>query len=308
LYVTLLLRKLLKLLLKNGKMLGAKPLYVALAQRKDIRKAQLEAQHAQRAKAGIPPMQGAGRVPGAPLQPIYPAGPMFYPNVVGQAPMVGNNQPQIMYPPPPGQMMRRGGMYPGPQNYQGLPPHYVVAAGSAPVQRGGVQTGVPRPRPLQSGGGGGSGASGGMKSGGPNNSSNGGRGARTSGGQGRGRPNDMHMNQGINMINAVPIPEQQPIVAPAIVHPVADQAPALTSQSISSFPQEQQRMILGERLYPLVHVQQPELAGKITGMLLDSFDVPETIQLIENHDALNAKILEAVDVLKAHQAQNPTSA
>ena len=32
----------------NGKMLGTKPLYVSLAQRKDVRKQQLEAQVAQR--------------------------------------------------------------------------------------------------------------------------------------------------------------------------------------------------------------------------------------------------------------------
>ena len=32
----------------NGKMVGTKPLYVALAQRKEQRRAQLEAMHAQR--------------------------------------------------------------------------------------------------------------------------------------------------------------------------------------------------------------------------------------------------------------------
>jgi len=38
----------------NGCMLDSKPLYVALAQRKEIRRAQLEAQYAARAKLGMP--------------------------------------------------------------------------------------------------------------------------------------------------------------------------------------------------------------------------------------------------------------
>jgi len=210
---------------------------------------------------------------------------------------------QIMYPPG-GQMMPRQRMYgPGPQaGYQGIPPHYVVTPGGAPgVQR--APGGIPRgPRaPIQSG-------MPGMK-GAPAN------GARRpnpgSGGRGARAPGDGALPpQGINIM-PVPIQQQMiptqegiPLGVPVHSHaPIANEnTPApLTVQGISAYPQEQQRMILGERLYPLVHVQQSDLAGKITGMLLDSFDVAETIQLIENHDALNAKIIEAVDVLKAHQ-------
>jgi polyadenylate-binding protein len=54
----------------NGKMIGRKPLYVALAQKKEIRKAQLEAQFSQRNKL-VPPISG--------IPPIYSGAPMFFP-------------------------------------------------------------------------------------------------------------------------------------------------------------------------------------------------------------------------------------
>ena len=43
----------------------------------------------------------------------------------------------------------------------------------------------------------------------------------------------------------------------------------LTSQALSSAPPQQQKQMLGEALYPKINAQQPELAGKITGMLLE---------------------------------------
>ena len=58
--------------------------------------------------------------------------------------------------------------------------------------------------------------------------------------------------------------------------------------------------MLGERLFPLVQRLQPELAGKITGMLLE-MDNGELLHLLESPDALRAKIMEALEVLKAHQ-------
>ena len=62
-------------------------------------------------------------------------------------------------------------------------------------------------------------------------------------------------------------------------------------------------MVLGEKLYPLIAVSQPKLAGKITGMLLDSYFSEEIIHLIETPDALNAKIKEALVVLDQHAKQ-----
>jgi len=67
---------------------------------------------------------------------------------------------------------------------------------------------------------------------------------------------------------------------------------------------EQQKQILGERLFPLVQAQQPELAGKITGMLLE-MDNSEVLLLLDNQEALDAKVEEAIEVLKQHNAIPP---
>lgn len=64
---------------------------------------------------------------------------------------------------------------------------------------------------------------------------------------------------------------------------------------------EQQKQILGERLFPLVQQLQPELAGKITGMLLE-MDNSEVLLLLDNPEALQNKVDEAIEVLKQHNA------
>ncbi|MED6182125.1 hypothetical protein PIB30_025678 [Stylosanthes scabra] len=60
---------------------------------------------------------------------------------------------------------------------------------------------------------------------------------------------------------------------------------------------EQQKQILGERLYPLIKKLKPTLAAKITGMLLE-MDNAELLLLLESPESLSAKVEEAVQVLK----------
>lgn len=103
----------------NNYMFEGKPLYVALAQRKEQRRAQLEAQHAQRnnlaARMGQP-----GQIGMTPPIPGYP--PMFYPQVpasqnrymfpggVGQ-PFPRNQRPLTAGQPGPGGFQGQAAMY-----------------------------------------------------------------------------------------------------------------------------------------------------------------------------------------------------
>ncbi|KAL7236562.1 hypothetical protein ACSBR1_019790 [Camellia fascicularis] len=65
--------------------------------------------------------------------------------------------------------------------------------------------------------------------------------------------------------------------------------------------------MLGENLYPLVEQLEPEMAAKVTGMLLE-MDQTEVLHLLESPEALTAKVAEAMEVLKnvqQQQASNP---
>ena len=76
---------------------------------------------------------------------------------------------------------------------------------------------------------------------------------------------------------------------------------ALTTAMLAAAPPEAQKQMLGERLFPLVAARQPELAGKVTGMLLE-MDNGELLLLLESPDALDSKVDEAIAVLKQHGA------
>uniref|UniRef100_A0A803V5M6 Polyadenylate-binding protein n=1 Tax=Ficedula albicollis TaxID=59894 RepID=A0A803V5M6_FICAL len=75
----------------------------------------------------------------------------------------------------------------------------------------------------------------------------------------------------------------------------------LTASLLAAAPPQEQKQMIGERLYPLIHVMHPSLAGKITGMLLE-IDNSELLLLLESPDSLRSKIEEAVTVLQAHQS------
>ena len=76
----------------------------------------------------------------------------------------------------------------------------------------------------------------------------------------------------------------------------------LTAQQLASASPEQQKNMIGERLYPLIHAMHPDQAGKITGMLLE-MDNSELLNLLEAPDALNSKIQEAIVVLAEARAK-----
>jgi len=77
-------------------------------------------------------------------------------------------------------------------------------------------------------------------------------------------------------------------------------------QYLSQFPFDQQKLYLGERLYPLIGLTQPELAGKITGMFLDSgWSIEELFSLVQDKNKLAEKIEDAVLVLEKAQSEVP---
>ncbi|KAB0382988.1 hypothetical protein FD755_004905 [Muntiacus reevesi] len=75
----------------------------------------------------------------------------------------------------------------------------------------------------------------------------------------------------------------------------------LTASMLAAAPLHEQKQMIGERLFPLVHNVHAHLAGKITGMLLE-IDNSELLLMLESPESLNAKVEEALAVLQAHQA------
>lgn len=245
----------------NGRILEGKPLYVSQAQRKDVRRAQLEAQHSQRGKmGGMPP----------PPQMYPPQAPMFY--APGMPPR-NFMYPQQMVPrnfrgqpgqPGPGPMMVNGGR-PNGVNYQLMP-----------VNSGRNQQQGPGGR---------------------------GRGNRRNNGNGmmqKGQPQGQPRR---------PMPQQQPQAAPqpdpepsAVVPAGQQEQEPLTIKVLAAAPENQQKQMIGERLFPLIHEREPVKAGKITGMLLE-MDNGELIHLLESHQARNDKIDEALAVLAQAEAE-----
>lgn len=49
-------------------------------------------------------------------------------------------------------------------------------------------------------------------------------------------------------------------------------------------------LFLGERLFPLIQAMHANLAGKITGMLLE-IDNSELLHMLESHESLRSKVL-----------------
>jgi len=120
---------------RHGSMLNGKPIYVALAERKEMRRAKLEAQYAQR------------RMPGNPnLGAVYPGGPVFYPPAQARQGFMPYPQTGIIRsgrgPWAAGMPASGGGQQQRQAGY--VPGNYLVHPNAGRGQRGGRGGGQPR--------------------------------------------------------------------------------------------------------------------------------------------------------------------
>merc|ERR1719422_2339816 len=103
-----------------------------------------------------------------------------------------------------------------------------------------------------------------------------------------------------SVVPVAPQPVMQPQAPQAAVF-IQGQEP-LTASMLAAAPPNEQKQMLGERLFPLIQSMHPELAGKITGMLLE-IDNSELVHMLEHQESLKGKVEEAVAVLQAHKTQ-----
>ncbi|XP_026192431.1 polyadenylate-binding protein 1 [Cyclospora cayetanensis] len=89
--------------------------------------------------------------------------------------------------------------------------------------------------------------------------------------------------------------QQAPLDTPHLL--LSPDAP-LTAAALAAAQPSMQKQMLGERLFPLIARHQPELAGKITGMMLE-MDNSELLILLESEAQLKSKIDEALGVLRS---------
>lgn len=295
----------------NSKMIGAKPLYVALAQRKEDRRAQLASQYMQRL-ATLRMGQQANGVPG--MTQIYQQGQQgyFVPN-----PMAAQGRP-VFQPPtaplrgPPGQRMFNNQFMQYPFNQQQRQP-YPQQQGRPPMRAtdGRPQYGM-APRP-----------NGPPRVGGPG-SQMGGAPIRQPGGAPRGAPQQKQYYQG------PPRQQQQQQNHQNVQHPPQQQQQqqqqqpqqqgqsgivihgqeTLTSHMLAQAAPQEQKQLLGERIYALIEKLFPNHkdAGKITGMMLE-IDNAELIMMLQDGDLFRNKVEEAFTVLTNAQnnAAGPTT-
>jgi len=66
----------------------------------------------------------------------------------------------------------------------------------------------------------------------------------------------------------------------------------LTASMLAEAPPQKQKQMLGERLFPLIHSMYPDMAGKITGILLE-IDNSELLHMLESRESLKTKVCTA---------------
>ncbi|KAG5265172.1 hypothetical protein AALO_G00262170 [Alosa alosa] len=261
----------------NGRIVATKPLYVALAQRKEERQAHLTNQYMQR-------MASVRAVPNPVINPYQPAPPSGYfmaaiPQAQNRAAYYPTSQLAQLRPSP--RWTTQGVR---PQHFQNMPgamraqpPRPQTFSTMRPASQ------VPRMVSTQR-----------VASMGPRPAT-----AAAAAAPVRGVPQYKYApgvrNPQQHMNTQPQVAMQQPAVH------VQGQEP-LTASMLAAAPPQEQKQMLGERLFPLIQNMHPTLAGKITGMLLE-IDNSELLHMLESPESLRSKVDEAVAVLQAHQAK-----
>ncbi|KAG9464885.1 hypothetical protein GDO78_019244 [Eleutherodactylus coqui] len=234
----------------NGRIVATKPLYVALAQRKEERQAHLTYQYMQR-------MASVRAEPNLVINPYQPPASSYF---MAAIPPAQNRA--AYYPTRPVAQLR-----PSPHwTAQGARPH--------PFQNtpGAIRPAAPRPPTFRA-----------MRPASP----------------AQRVVSSQHVAKTSTQIMGLNTQPQVAMQQPA-VH-VQGQEP-LTVSMLASAPLQEQKHMLGERLFPLIEAIHPTLAAKITGMLLE-IDASELLHMLESPESLGSKVDEAVAVLQAHYAE-----
>ena len=230
----------------NNKMIGSKPLYVSLAQRREVRRQQLESQIAQRNQIRMQQAAAAG-IPGGYLNsPVYyPPGPGYPANRI-----MSYSQSNMMprrYPPngsiaamssPMAGLYPQGTLQPyGMSGYSRGAPRAPIARGpgssptlpNAPIPRANGPPNVVAPRP------------------GPQGAPIPGRTASTEVPVPASRaPQPSHRKPHVRPQGA---PADEPTVPAAVVPVSSEQTPIITAEQLAAIPSAEQKQVLGELIY-----------------------------------------------------------
>uniref|UniRef100_A0A0N5ARM6 Polyadenylate-binding protein n=1 Tax=Syphacia muris TaxID=451379 RepID=A0A0N5ARM6_9BILA len=269
----------------NGKMMCTKPLYVALAQRKEDRKAQLASQYMQRL-ASIR-LHNGGAVPGA----MYAtnAGGFFMSSTL-------QNQRTAFMPAAtiPGAQLRGSaprwnGLNATTAGFGVQSPYMIQNGGYGQASRSATRTVSSSGSALRAQQSQFSGATGAKQSQ---------QGQRISSGNVAGQTSARQQIPS-NRQNQGGKPAQTPQLYPN-AYGIMNTRPGQLAQQSSI----EQKQMLGERIYPLIdRICQGSDVGKITGMMLE-MDNSELLMMLENEELLQSKVSEAASVLATAKAEN----
>jgi len=267
------------------KVVKGKPLYVGLAEKREARQERLRQRYSPAAGVGGPGGckggKGGGKEGKGGPMPMY-GGPQGFQGCMPPAMMgmMGKGGPQMMGMMPPTMM----GMMP-PQAAAMYGKGATMMGPRGPMMGGPQMMGVMGKGPgMMPGGKGGP-----MMGMGP-----------MAGPMGMMRPPMQQMAMGPGQRPMGPgMPGQMP-QAPQQQQqqqqPMGPGAP-LSASALAAAPPSVQKQMIGEKLFPAIAKHQPELAGKITGMMLE-MDNSELLILLESDQQLKNKVEEALRVLE----------